>query len=128
MKIHDPPMTFKDSGAATNWAKGLAKNQDPYGNGVYRYASEWATQMEQRISNGERLENIAEQASHDADEGISGFMYAYAVQVLSVCWIHGEQLRIWHNLKTQVGTEGEKANESGGVLNPAVLNFRFPDK
>jgi len=32
-------------------------------------------------------------------------------------------LRKWHNIKTQIGNEGEKANASGGVLNPALLNI-----
>jgi hypothetical protein len=32
-----------------------------------------------------------------------------------------EELRRWHNLRTQIGDEGEKANEDGGVLNPALL-------
>ncbi|MDA8315367.1 MAG: hypothetical protein M0010_09365 [Actinomycetota bacterium] len=44
-----------------------------------------------------------------------------AVSVLASCWVHGEELRRWHNLDTQIGTEGEKANASGGVLNPALL-------
>lgn len=50
-------------------------------------------------------------------------MYGCAVSILSQVWIHGEELRRWHNLDSQIGTEGEKANESGGVLNPAVLNI-----
>ena len=36
---------------------------------------------------------------------------------------YGDQLRRQHNLKTQLGNEGEKANESGGVLNPALLSI-----
>lgn len=56
-------------------------------------------------------------------EGITGFMYGCAVSALAHFWAHGEALRRWHNLDTQIGTEGEKANESGGVLNPALLNI-----
>ena len=67
--------------------------------------------------------DVAKQTSHDADlEGITGFMYGCAVSILSKCWKHGEDLRRWHNLDTQIGNEGEKANESGGVLNPALLS------
>jgi len=33
------------------------------------------------------------------------------------------ELRQWHNLKTQIKDEGEKANASGGVLNPALLTI-----
>lgn len=46
-----------------------------------------------------------------------------AVSMLVQCWEHGEQLRRWHNLETQIGDEGEKANALGGALNPAVLNI-----
>lgn len=50
-------------------------------------------------------------------------MYGCAVNILSHCWIHGETLRLWHNLKTQIKHEGEEANEKGGVLNPAIINL-----
>ena len=80
--------------------------------------------MQAKIDAGEPLESIADDCSHVADdEGITGFMYGAAVSMLAQCWIHGEQLRRWHNLKTQLGNEGERANESGGVLNPALLSI-----
>ena len=56
----------------------------------------------------------------------SGFQYGAAVTTLAACWEHGDELRRWHNLKSQIGNEGEKANESGGVLNPAILNIDGP--
>jgi len=34
-------------------------------------------------------------------------MYGAAVAILSKVWKHGEELRRWHNLKTQIGDEGE---------------------
>ena len=78
-----------------------------------------------RYVQGQKLEDVAERLSHEVDNrpgfGITGFMYGCAVGMLSKAWIHGEELRRWHNLKTQIRDEGEKANESGGVLNPAVL-------
>ena len=102
----------------------VRNNQDEYGSGIIRYAINWADIMESKISNGEELENIAEQSSFDADtEGITGFMYGAAVFVLATCWEHGEELRRWHNVVTQIGTEGEEANKNGGVLNPALLSY-----
>ena len=102
----------------------VRNNQDEYGGGIIRYAINWADIMESKISNGEELENIAEQSSFDADtEGITGFMYGAAVSVLASCWEHGEELRRWHNVVTQIGTEGEEANKNGGVLNPALLSI-----
>ena len=57
---------------------------------------------------------IAGRASHDADvNGITGFMYGCAVNVLSQVWKYGEELRVWHN--KQYGHEGD------GIVNPAVL-------
>lgn len=124
MKLHTPAMMFKDTEAASNWEKGLANNTDPYGRACYIYASEWATRMESEIANGGKIKDIAKTTSHEADdEGITGFMYGCAVSLLSHCWVHGEALRLWHNRHTQLGTEGDEANEKGTVLNPAILNI-----
>ena len=113
-------MKLKDEAA---WQKWVDANQDPYGGACVEYARRWAEMMEEEVAGGAVLEDIADRTSHDADtEGITGFMYGAAVSMLAECWEHGEALRRWHNLKTQVRTEGEKANESGGVLNPAILS------
>jgi hypothetical protein len=107
------------------WNRGLANNQDPYGSGIYQYAERWANLMEKEISDGKSLVEIANRTSHEADtEGITGFTYGAAVSILAAVWECGEELRKWHNLDIQIRDEGEKANESGGVLNPAVLNSR----
>jgi hypothetical protein len=80
--------------------------------------------MEARMAKGERIADIAEECSHLAnEEGITGFMYGAAVMTLSSVWIHGEALRLWHNLKYQLRDEGKRANDNGGVLNPAVLRM-----
>lgn len=137
MKIHNPPMTFaKDM--KKEFDDGLANNQDPYGNAVYRYASEWATRMEQKFLRdvGVRIESASddvvsewlkmnmEKTSHEADtEGITGFMYGCAASILSSYWVAGEQARKRHNLDTQIDDEGERANESGGILNPALMSI-----
>ena len=113
-------MALRDEGG---WKNIAAANTDGYGGGVIRFAERWARLMEGRMANGDTLEACADEASSLADEGITGFMYGCAVAILSQVWIHGEQLCRWHNLKTQIGHEGEKANESGGVLNPAFLSF-----
>ena len=123
MKIQEPAMQFADE-MKGQWEEGLSKNQDPYGNAVYKFASEWATGMEKSIASGESIEECARRVSHEVDdEGITGYMYGAAASMLSVLWVHGEDLRIWHNIDTQIGDEGEKANESGGVLNPAIMSL-----
>lgn len=99
-------------------------NPEPYGLEYFNYAERWANLMEEKMTNGEKLEDIAKSASHEADtSGITDFMYGMAVSILSHCWKYGEQLRQWHNLVTQIHDEGEKANKDGGVLNPALMSF-----
>lgn len=106
------------------WRTFDEKNRDPYGHGVVVFAEQWARLMQLDMANGAKLEDIADAASSEADtEGITGFMYGCAVSVLSQCWQHGEALRRWHNLKTQIRDDGVRANETGGVLNPALLNI-----
>jgi hypothetical protein len=91
-----------------------AKNSDPYGSATFRYAEKWADMMEEKIEAGEKLDDIADKLSHDADvEGITGFMYGCAVSILSQCWQFGEDLRVWHNAQYN--------HNGSGVVNPAIL-------
>lgn len=95
--------------------KGRNANKDPYGNAVFEYLIRWADMMEERISKGEAISNMAKETSHKADiEGITGFQYGCAVNILSQVWEYGEELRTWHNSK--YGYKGE------GTVNPAVLS------
>ena len=111
-------------GMEENYQKWYDKNEDAYGRACFTYAEKWAELMEEAIDAGRKLEDIADDLSHTADtEGITGFMYGMAVSILANCWIHGEELRVWHNLKTQLKDEGEKANKEGGVLNPAIMSI-----
>ena len=106
------------------WDKWVSSNSDGgYGEQCLDFAEAWADLMEQAIAEGAKLEDIAEPLSHVAAKpyGLSGFQYGAAVVMLCQCWEHGERLRIWHNLDTQIGDEGERANESGETLNPAVM-------
>ena len=96
----------------------------PYGNAVVQYAERWARLMEMGIANGQTIASCAKELSNLANnDGITGYMYGAAVGILAKVWIHGEELRRWHNHKTQIGDEGDRANEEGGVLNPALLHI-----
>mgnify|MGYP001603931777 CR=1 FL=1 len=106
------------------WEQACKANTDPYGAAILAYAERWARLMEGRIAHGGTLEACASEASNIADtEGITGFMYGAAVGILAEVWVHGEALRRWHNLTTQLSDEGEQANTTGGVLNPALLRL-----
>lgn len=101
------------------WAKCVNNNTDPYGRAAISYAARWANMMEEAMSKGAKLEDIAKETSYKADtEGITGFMYGCAVNALSGVWKHGETLKNWHN--AQYGIEkGAK-----GVVNPAILTIK----
>lgn len=114
------------------WAESLKKNDhgriDEYGGAVLFFAQHWANLMECAIANGSKVTDCAEECSDRANKdmgryGITGLQCGAAVSTLAECWERGEELRKWHNLKTQIRDEGEKANEAGGVLNPALLNL-----
>lgn len=116
------PFALKDQAL---WEKYVASNaDDPYGNRITEYAADWAFLMEERMAKGEKLNDIADACSHQSNyDGITGFMYGCATQILSDVWVHGEGLRRWHNRKTQIGTEGDEANANGTVLNPAIVTI-----
>ncbi len=116
-------MELKD---AEGWKKANAANppSEPYGHRIMTYSEQWADLMEAAMAKGIALKDCAERTSRQADtDGITGFMYGAAVSTLAAVWKHGDELRRWHNLATQIGTEGERANETGGTLNPALLNI-----
>lgn len=122
-------MKFKNAEAEKGWREWFALNStDMYSLSVCYFAALWAYLMEQRIEKGEKVADIAKETGREADTnmgiwGVTGFQYGLAVGALSQWWKWGEELRQWHNLDTQIGTEGEEANEKGGVLNPAILNI-----
>ena len=106
------------------WREGLANNSDGYGKGIFDYAERWARLMQLAMIEGRTLRDAAESTFREADiDGITGFMYSASVSILSQYWKHGEELRCWHNLNTQINDKGEKANDSGGVLNSALLSI-----
>lgn len=103
-------------------------SKDEYSKGVLNFTDRWVDLMEKGLSEGLLLENIAKDYAHKADtEGITGFMYGCAAQALSYFWEHGEVFRRWYNLSVQIRNEGERANETGEVLNPAIINIDIPE-
>ena len=120
-----PPPQFMCH-APEPWAAFVQKNSDnPYGMGIVRFAEAWASEMERSLQHeNATLWDCAENASIVANQnmGISGAMYGCAVAILARVWIHGEALRRWHNLKVGGSVHGAHANESGGIVDPAVLS------
>ena len=113
-------LTLKDS---KTWDHFVSVNSsNSYGKGVIDFASLWARMMESEINSGKLLVATAKECLHLADaHGITSFMYGFAVNVLSQCWIYGDDLRAWHN--KDYGKQGVEATEAGAVINPAILTI-----
>ena len=64
------------------------KNSDTYSRACFTYAERWAELLEKEIEESDKdtkevMKQYAEKYSHDADiEGITGFMFGMAVQIL----------------------------------------------
>lgn len=113
-KIKDEILELND---IDGWNDYRDKNSDPYGKAIFEYAEIWAKLMQIKNKNGISIIDCADKTSHEADyDGITGFMYGAAVQILSTYWKHGEQLRKWHNK--------EYKYDGDGIVNPAVLNIK----
>jgi hypothetical protein len=121
----------------TEWPAELTDEQAGacYGATVVIAAGRWMDAMEELLADGDHpawtVADIADACFRDVDAGLgrfglTGFQYGVAVHILADVWEYGEELRRWHNLATQIHDEGERANETGGVLNPALLTFERP--
>lgn len=110
---------------AEGWQKAVEVNKgDPYSNAVIVFAEKWARIMEGKMAAGESLAQCADAACSLADDdGITGFMYGAAVSTLAQTWVHGDELRRWHNRKYMTEERAAKADETGGVVNPAILTI-----
>ena len=65
------------------------------------------------VASGAALPDIAERTSHQADTDlITGFQYGCAVSALAQFWVHGDELRQWHNQRYSY--------EGPGEVNPAM--------
>lgn len=112
-------MNLRDKAA---WDKWVAANTDGYGGACIKIAR----RVMEELDNAEKPIDASAmilQADRHFDEGITGFMAGAVAQMVSACHERGEEFRRSWNHETQIGDEGDKANESGGVLNPALLNI-----
>ena len=78
------------------WKKSLLVNTDPYGSGVVRYAERWGKlmQVEMRQRGASVLtKEIVDATKFRADnEGMSGFSWSCARNLLIQCWKYGAEL------------------------------------
>ncbi|OGF59500.1 hypothetical protein A3I28_00310 [Candidatus Giovannonibacteria bacterium RIFCSPLOWO2_02_FULL_43_37] len=87
------PFSVADS---EGWKVLMQKNSDGGWPMINSYVSRWANLMEQRMALGERLENIAEITSQEADDDkVLNMIYTQAVYILSRVWKYKEEFRRW---------------------------------
>ncbi len=116
-----------------DWNKWVENNKDPYGGCCIKVAEEVMRLLDadpNPIADTHALICQADknrQAKDAEDGGITGFMAGCVAQMVSHCHSRGDEFRRLWNKDNQIGTEGDRANESGGVLNPALLNIEVPD-
>lgn len=107
------------------WKEWRDNNTDAYGGACVRVAYN----VMKKLDDGEPIADVHELIC-DADDvgGITGFMAGAVASMVSGCHERGEEFRRLWNGDVAIGDEGGKANDSGGVLNPALLNISVPNK
>lgn len=107
------------------WAKCKANNTDPYGGCCVKVAERVMAILDAEPD--ALAENTASDLVIRADNetkagGITGFMAGAVASIVSGCHSRGDEFRRSWNGEVALGNEGERANDSGGVLNPAIMN------
>jgi len=116
----DEHLTVKE-GMEQEWVEVVNNNRDDYGYGVVK-----AT-----VAVGKALDlgKTCEQSEKEMNGfGITGFMAGCVAQWIAYFHPRGDEFRKWWNVKQQVSHEGEEANKSNGVLNPAILTVGLDSK
>jgi len=90
-------MKIKDQKQYDIWRD---SNQDDYGKACLDYGEKWAELMEQHISQGKRVCEVAKETSYIVNKmsgfQITGFMYQCAILFLDKTWEHSDELLQWY--------------------------------
>ena len=105
------------------WKSWEDANIDPYGKCCVDVAREVMLILDREEDDFECHDIICRADRDIRAGGITGFMSGAVAAMVSKVHSRGEEFRRKWNLATQIGDEGEKANESDGVLNPALMNI-----
>ena len=91
-------------------------SRDGYSFAAVQYMARWADFMEAEMASGAALPDIAHRTSRQANtEGITGFQHGCVVSALAHFWVHGEELRQWHNQ--------QHSYDDPGTVNPASFTI-----
>ena len=104
-----------------DWKKHVDANTDSYGGACVNVARRVMEILDAEPGEFDPHTIICRADKETDTGGITGFMAGCVASMVSQAHSRGEEFRRKWNLNVQIGTEGKKANESGGVLNPALL-------
>lgn len=105
------------------WQSWLDANKDPYGGACIQVARRVMELLDAEPGDFDTHKIICQADDESGAGGITGYMAGCVANMVSQCHSRGEEFRRKWNLDNQLGDEGEKANEGGGTLNPALLNI-----
>ena len=111
----------------TKWDEWVKKNDDAYGKCCVDVARQVMKILDEEPQDFDTHEIICRADDEIEAGGITGFMAGAVASMVSACHSRGDEFRNQWNLDTQINNEGEKANKSGGVLNPALVNISTKD-
>ena len=107
------------------WKKLKDSNTDGYG-GACVLVAERVMQLLDNDPGDFDASKLVRCADKDVDfvvGGITVLMAGTVAAMVTECHSRGDEFRRKWNCETQIADEGDRANESGGVLNPALLNI-----
>jgi len=105
------------------WKRWVESNTDPYGSTCVKVGQ----RVMELLDKGEPIvsaRDLVHQADREVGNGITGFMAGAVAAMVSGCHERGEEFRQKWNTETQIQNEGDFANASGGVLNPALMSVQ----
>lgn len=108
------------------WQEWIDNNKDEYGGQCVKVAYHLMKRIDDpKVEITEaKIHTLIVDADNKTDEpGISGYMAGAVASMVSACHERGDEFRRAWNRDTQIGDEGDKANEGDGVLNPALMNI-----
>lgn len=114
-------MPITNEKAWDNWVK---SNTDPYGKTCVDVARQVMVILDAEPGDFDAYTLVTRADNEIKAGGITGFMAGAVATMVSSCHSRGEEFRRKWNVANQIQDEGEKANKSGGVLNPALINIR----
>ena len=89
-------MFFKDAEAEALWSAAATNHlYEPFFNQFFTYARYWAKLMQVELCTGKTVAEIAEDCASDVAKliDINDAMFSYALDLLCVFWIYGDNLK-----------------------------------